>query len=111
GQCEGGGIDWGAAPCGTPPFTLGESTVAEVRAITATLARALGVRGLLNVQYAVRMGEIYVLEANPRASRTVPFVSKAVGISLARLAARVMAGERLADIPPAPTAPRLATVT
>jgi carbamoyl-phosphate synthase large subunit len=64
----------------------------------------------MNVQYAVRLGEIYVLEANPRASRTVPFVSKAVGIPLARLAARVMVGERLADIRPAETDPRMISV-
>src|SRR5262249_45889005 len=83
---EEAGIHSGDSTCVIPPFTLGESTVAEVRAITATLARAIGVRGLLNVQYAVRLGEIYVLEANPRASRTVPFVSKAVGLPLARLA-------------------------
>jgi carbamoyl-phosphate synthase large subunit len=107
---EEAGIHSGDSTCVIPPFTLGESTVAEVRAITARLARALGVRGLLNVQYAVRLGEIYVLEANPRASRTVPFVSKAVGIPLARLAARVMAGERLADIRPAETEPRMISV-
>jgi carbamoyl-phosphate synthase large subunit len=88
---EEAGIHSGDSTCVIPPFTLGESTVAEVRAITARLARALGVRGLMNVQYAVRLGEIYVLEANPRASRTVPFVSKAVGLPLARLAARHVA--------------------
>ncbi len=107
---EEAGIHSGDSTCVIPPFTLGESTVAEVRAITAKLARALGVRGLMNVQYAVRMGEIFVLEANPRASRTVPFVSKAVGIPLARLAARVMAGERLSDIRPAETEPRMISV-
>ena len=107
---EEAGIHSGDSTCVIPPFTLGESTVAEVRAITARLARALGVRGLMNVQYAVRLGEIYVLEANPRASRTVPFVSKAVGVPLARLAARVMAGERLADIRPAETEPRMISV-
>ena len=107
---EEAGIHSGDSTCVIPPFTLGESTVAEVRAITTTLARALGVRGLLNVQYAVRLGEIYVLEANPRASRTVPFVSKAVGIPLARLAARVMVGERLSDIRPAETDPRMISV-
>jgi carbamoyl-phosphate synthase large subunit len=107
---EEAGIHSGDSTCVIPPFTLGDSTVAEVRAITARLARALGVRGLMNVQYAVRLGEIYVLEANPRASRTVPFVSKAVGIPLARLAARVMAGERLADIRPAETEPRMISV-
>jgi carbamoyl-phosphate synthase large subunit len=107
---EEAGIHSGDSTCVIPPFTLGESTVAEVRAITARLARALGVRGLMNVQYAVRLGEIYVLEANPRASRTVPFVSKAVGVPLARLAARVMAGERLADIRPPETEPRMISV-
>src|SRR5262249_59402622 len=65
---EEAGIHSGDSTCVIPPFTLGEATVAEVRAITATLARALGVRGLLNVQYAVRLGAIYVLEAHPRAS-------------------------------------------
>jgi carbamoyl-phosphate synthase large subunit len=98
---EEAGIHSGDSTCVIPPFTLGESIVAEIREVTARLARALGVRGLINVQVAVRDGQIYVLEANPRASRTVPFVSKAVGLPLARLAARVMAGERLADIAPA----------
>jgi carbamoyl-phosphate synthase large subunit len=107
---EEAGIHSGDSTCVIPPFTLGDSTIAEVRSITGRLARALGVRGLFNVQYAVRLGEIYVLEANPRASRTVPFVSKAVGIPLARLAARVMAGERLADIRPAETEPRMISV-
>ncbi len=107
---EEAGVHSGDSTCVIPPFTLGDSTVAEIRAITARLARALGVRGLMNVQYAVRLGEIYVLEANPRASRTVPFVSKAVGIPLARLAARVMVGERLADIRPAETEPTMISV-
>jgi carbamoyl-phosphate synthase large subunit len=107
---EEAGIHSGDSTCVIPPFTLGESTIAEVRAITARLARALGVRGLMNVQYAVRLGEIYVLEANPRASRTVPFVSKAVGLPLARLAARVMVGERLADIRPVEIEPRMISV-
>src|SRR5262249_43908450 len=100
---EEAGIHSGDSTCVIPPFTLGEHTVREIRELTGRLARALGVRGLLNVQYAVRSGAIYVLEANPRASRTVPFVSKAVGLPLARIAARVMAGERLADL--VPTAP------
>jgi carbamoyl-phosphate synthase large subunit len=107
---EEAGIHSGDSTCVIPPYTLGDSTVAEVRAITARLARALGVRGLMNVQYAVRLGEIYVLEANPRASRTVPFVSKAVGLPLARLAARVMVGERLADIRPVEIEPRMISV-
>jgi len=97
---EEAGIHSGDSTCVIPPFTLGDHTVHAVREITARLARELGVRGLLNVQYAVRSDQIFVLEANPRASRTVPFVSKAIGVPLARLAARVMAGERLADIGP-----------
>ncbi|HKQ56299.1 MAG TPA: carbamoyl-phosphate synthase large subunit [Candidatus Eisenbacteria bacterium] len=101
---EEAGIHSGDSTCVIPPFTLGETVIAQIRDITARIARALGVRGLLNIQFAVRDDMVFVLEANPRASRTVPFVSKAVGLSLARLAARVMAGERLADIAPA-TAP------
>jgi len=98
---EEAGIHSGDSTCVIPPFTLGESTIETIKAVTGTLARALGVRGLLNVQLAVRNDQVFVLEANPRASRTVPFVSKAVGIPLARLAARIMAGERLSDIAPA----------
>jgi carbamoyl-phosphate synthase large subunit len=101
---EEAGIHSGDSTCVIPPFTLGEETVRKVREITVQLARALGVRGLLNVQFAVRNDQVFVLEANPRASRTVPFVSKAIGLPLARLAARVMAGERLSDIAP-PEAP------
>ena len=100
---EEAGIHSGDSTCVIPPFTLGDHTVAEIRSITDRLARALGVRGLLNVQFAVRNDQIFVLEANPRASRTVPFVSKAVGLPLARLAARVMAGEMLADMVPGTT--------
>jgi carbamoyl-phosphate synthase large subunit len=98
---EEAGIHSGDSTCVIPPFTLGETVIAEIRDVTARIARALGVRGLLNIQFAVRNDQVFVLEANPRASRTVPFVSKAVGLPLARLAARVMAGERLADIAPA----------
>jgi carbamoyl-phosphate synthase large subunit len=98
---EEAGIHSGDSTCVIPPFTLGEETLRLVREITAQLARALGVKGLLNVQFAVRSHQVFVLEANPRASRTVPFVSKAVGVPLARLAARVMAGERLSDLAPA----------
>ena len=101
---EEAGIHSGDSTCVIPPFTLGEPIVQAIRQMTARLARALGVKGLLNVQFAVRNDEIFVLEANPRASRTVPFVSKAVGLPLARLAARVMAGEKLADIAPAEVA-------
>jgi len=107
---EEAGIHSGDSTCVIPPFTLGDEIVAQVVEITERLARALGVKGLLNVQFAVRNDQVFVLEANPRASRTVPFVSKAVGLPLARLAARVMAGERLRDIAPAkaPDAPLVA---
>ena len=107
---EEAGIHSGDSTCVIPPFTLGDTIVAQVSEITEKLARALGVKGLLNVQYAVRNDQVFVLEANPRASRTVPFVSKAVGLPLARLAARVMAGEKLVDIAPAraPEAPLVA---
>jgi carbamoyl-phosphate synthase large subunit len=98
---EEAGIHSGDSTCVIPPFTVGDTMLAAIRAATARLARALAVRGLLNVQFAVRNDVLYVLEANPRASRTVPFVSKAVGLPLARLAARIMAGERLADLAPA----------
>ena len=102
---EEAGIHSGDSTCVIPPFTLGEHTLRTSSRDHRQLARALGVRGLLNVQFAVRNDQVYVLEANPRASRTVPFVSKAVGLPLARLAARVMAGERLADIAPAEAPP------
>jgi carbamoyl-phosphate synthase large subunit len=98
---EEAGVHSGDSTCVIPPFTLGEPTVDAVREITAILARALQVRGLLNVQFAVRNEQVHVLEVNPRASRTVPFVSKAIGLPLARVAARVMAGERLREIVPA----------
>jgi carbamoyl-phosphate synthase large subunit len=107
---EEAGIHSGDSTCVIPPFTLGEDTQRTVRDMTVRLARALGVRGLINVQFAVRNDQVFVLEANPRASRTVPFVSKAVGLPLARLAARVMAGERLSDIAP-PTAPQASLVS
>ncbi|HET7224739.1 MAG TPA: carbamoyl-phosphate synthase large subunit [Candidatus Eisenbacteria bacterium] len=108
---EEAGIHSGDSTCVIPPYTIGESMLQAIREATARLARALDVRGLLNVQYAVRNDVLYVLEANPRASRTVPFVSKAVGLPLARLAARIMAGERLADMAPAePPEARLVSV-
>jgi carbamoyl-phosphate synthase large subunit len=102
---EEAGIHSGDSTCVIPPFTLGETTLKTIRELTVKLAHALGVRGLLNIQLAVRSDQVYVLEVNPRASRTVPFVSKAVGLPLARLAARVMAGERLPDIAPAEAPP------
>jgi carbamoyl-phosphate synthase large subunit len=95
------GVHSGDSTCVIPPFTLGDHAIREVESATRQLALALRVKGLMNVQLAVRGGQVYVLEANPRASRTVPFVSKAVGLPLARIAARVMAGERLMDFAPA----------
>ena len=92
---EEAGIHSGDSACTLPPVTLGAEIVNQVRQATLKLAEGIGVRGLLNVQFAVAAGVLYVLEANPRASRTVPFVSKALGIPLARAAARLMAGESI----------------
>ena len=93
---EEAGIHSGDSACALPPYTLPADTVAEIRRQTVALAEALRVRGLMNVQYAVKDGDVYVLEVNPRASRTVPFVAKATGVPIAKVAARVMAGEPLA---------------
>jgi carbamoyl-phosphate synthase large subunit len=95
---EEAGIHSGDSACVLPPHSLGHEMLDRIREWTAGIARGLGVVGLLNVQYAVYAGELYVIEANPRASRTVPFVSKAIGIPLAKIACRVMLGERLADL-------------
>ena len=92
------GIHSGDSACALPPFTLGEDQIQRIITYTRALAEGLGVRGLINIQFAVRGDEVYVLEANPRASRTVPFVSKATGVPLAKIAARVMAGESLASL-------------
>ena len=104
---EDAGVHSGDSACVLPPYLLAGDTLDEIRELTRSFALELGVVGLINVQYAIRDGVVYVLEVNPRASRTVPFVSKATGVPLARLAARVMAGERLADLnvpahPPVP---------
>jgi carbamoyl-phosphate synthase large subunit len=98
---EEAGIHSGDSACSIPPFTLTEDIVRSIRADARSLALRLGVRGLMNVQFAVKDQRVYVLEVNPRASRTVPFVSKATGVPLAKVAARVMAGELLAgmDLP------------
>jgi carbamoyl-phosphate synthase large subunit len=93
---EEAGIHSGDSACSLPPYSLPPAIVTELKAETEALARALGVQGLMNVQYAVKDGEIFVLEVNPRASRTVPFVAKATGVPVAKIGARVMAGERLA---------------
>jgi carbamoyl-phosphate synthase large subunit len=93
---EEAGIHSGDSACSLPPYTLPAATIAAIERQTIILARALGVVGLMNVQFAVKDDEIYVLEVNPRASRSVPFVAKATGLPIAKAAARVMAGERLA---------------
>ena len=92
---EEAGVHSGDSACSLPPYTLSGEAVAEIERQAEALARALEVRGLMNVQMAVKDGEVFILEVNPRASRTVPFVAKAVGVPIARIAARVMAGERL----------------
>ncbi len=95
---EDAGIHSGDSACVLPPYLIDEEHMDVMREHTVALARALGVVGLINVQYAVKDGQVYVLEVNPRASRTVPFVSKAIGVPLAAIAARVMLGESLDDI-------------
>ncbi len=95
---EEAGVHSGDSACAIPPHSLSKETIAEIERQTIALARALNVRGLMNVQYAVQNGDIYVLEVNPRASRTVPFVAKAIGLPVAAIAARVMAGERLSTL-------------
>ena len=96
---EEAGVHSGDSACSIPPYSLPAGIIAEIERQTDALARALQVRGLMNVQYAVKDGEVYLIEVNPRASRTVPFVAKAVGLPIAKIAARVMAGEKLADLP------------
>jgi carbamoyl-phosphate synthase large subunit len=95
---EEAGIHSGDSSCVIPPPTLSDQELDEVERLTSVLAEALDVRGLLNVQFAVKDERVWVLEANPRASRTVPFVSKATGVPLAKVAARVLVGERLGDL-------------
>jgi carbamoyl-phosphate synthase large subunit len=92
---EKAGIHSGDASCSLPPYSLGDDQVRALREQTRAMARALGVVGLINIQFAIRMDQIYVLEVNPRASRTVPFVSKAIGAPLAKIATRVMLGHSL----------------
>jgi carbamoyl-phosphate synthase large subunit len=94
---EEAGIHSGDSACSLPPYSLPPAVITELKAETEAMARALKVRGLMNVQYAVKDGEIYVLEVNPRASRTVPFVAKATGVAVAKIGARVMAGAKLAE--------------
>jgi carbamoyl-phosphate synthase large subunit len=95
---EEAGIHSGDSSCVLPPITLGTDHIAQVRRYTEAIARGIGVRGLLNVQYALKDDVLYVLEANPRASRTVPFVSKATAVPLAKAAARIMLGDTIASL-------------
>lgn len=95
---EEAGIHSGDSACSLPPYSLSSSIVDEVKRQTKALARELNVIGLMNIQFAVREGEIYVLEVNPRASRTVPFVSKATGVPLAKMAAKIMGGMTLKEL-------------
>ncbi len=95
---EEAGIHSGDSACSLPPYSLPDSILEELRRQTGALARGLGVVGLMNVQYAIKGETVYILEVNPRASRTVPFVAKATGMPIAKVAARVMAGEKLADL-------------
>jgi carbamoyl-phosphate synthase large subunit len=95
---EEAGIHSGDSSCTLPPVTMSTTQIARVREATLAIAKGVGVRGLLNVQFALASDVLYVLEANPRASRTVPFVSKALGITLAKAASRVMVGESIASL-------------
>jgi carbamoyl-phosphate synthase large subunit len=95
---EEAGIHSGDSACALPPITLGRKDITRIRESTEAIARGVGVRGLLNVQYALASGVMYVLEANPRASRTVPFVSKATAVPLAKAAARIMMGATVAGL-------------
>ncbi|MGC1464126.1 MAG: carbamoyl-phosphate synthase large subunit [Pseudolabrys sp.] len=93
---EEAGIHSGDSACALPPYSLDAKMIAELERQTRALALALNVGGLMNVQYAIKNGDVYVLEVNPRASRTVPFVAKVIGLPVAKIAARIMAGEKLA---------------
>jgi carbamoyl-phosphate synthase large subunit len=95
---EKAGIHSGDSACALPPYSLGDDQIERIKTQTRALARELGVIGLLNIQFAIKNETVYVLEVNPRASRTVPFVSKAIGVPLAKLATKVMLGQRLRDL-------------
>jgi carbamoyl-phosphate synthase large subunit len=97
---EEAGVHSGDSACTIPPYSLQADIIAEIRRQTELLAVNLHVRGLMNIQFAVKDNEVYLIEVNPRASRTVPFVAKAIGAPIAKIAARVMAGEKLKDLPP-----------
>ena len=95
---EQAGIHSGDSACVIPPFSLSEKIKAEISDAAKALAKKLEVHGLMNIQFAVKDEELFVIEVNPRASGTVPFVSKTIGVPLAKLAAKVMAGEKLKDL-------------
>ena len=95
---EEAGIHSGDSACSLPPYTLTGPMIKELKEQTASLAKELGVIGLMNVQYAIKGGAVYLLEVNPRASRTAPFVAKSIGLPIARIAAKVMAGQKIADL-------------
>ncbi len=103
---EEAGVHSGDSACSLPPYTLDEATIEELKTQTKALAKALGVVGLMNVQYAIKDGVIFLLEVNPRASRTVPFVAKTVGLPVASIAAKVMAGEKIASFNIKETVPK-----
>ncbi|OZI23051.1 carbamoyl phosphate synthase large subunit [Bordetella genomosp. 9] len=94
---EQAGVHSGDSACSLPPYSLSEEIIAEIKRQTTMMAKALNVSGLMNVQFAIQDGDVYVLEVNPRASRTVPYVSKATGLQLAKIAARAMSGKSLAS--------------
>jgi len=94
---EQAGVHSGDSACSLPPYSLSQEVIAEIKRQTSLMARALNVKGLMNVQFAIQDGDVYVLEVNPRASRTVPYVSKATGLQLAKIAARAMVGKTLAE--------------
>ncbi len=95
---EEAGIHSGDSACVIPPFTLNRQTIAKLREYTCKIAKKLDVKGLINIQYAVKNSEVYVLEANPRASRTIPFISKTINVPLAKIASRVMVGQKLSEL-------------
>jgi carbamoyl-phosphate synthase large subunit len=96
---EEAGVHSGDSACSIPPYSLGDEIIAEIERQTTLLAHALKVVGLMNIQFAVKDGKVYLIEVNPRASRTVPFVAKAIGSPIAKIASLVMAGEKLANLP------------
>ncbi|GLV25183.1 carbamoyl-phosphate synthase large subunit [Sphingobium sp. Cam5-1] len=96
---EEAGVHSGDSACSLPPYSLSDDIIAEIERQTDILARALSVRGLMNIQFAVKGSIVYLIEVNPRASRTVPFVAKAIGTPIAKIASRVMAGEKLKNLP------------